>query len=89
MSDLTDIKNTIDDAVTLLTAYSALLAEIDRLRTDNARLQADIADLCPVGDLVGFPAWQTEKALMQEELDRLQAELERTRAFLAKMGWQP
>ena len=41
------------------------------LRQEIAKLKKDVADLCPIGDLAGLPAWQTEKAHMMDEIDNL------------------
>ena len=40
-------------------AYPCLIC----LSEENEKLKKDINDLCPVGDLVGLPAWQIEKQL--------------------------
>ena len=35
-------------------------------------LEKQVNDLCPVGDLVGFPAWQVEKAHMMDNIAKLE-----------------
>jgi hypothetical protein len=59
------------------------------LRARIEELESQINDLCPVGDLVGLPAWQAEKRHMIECI----AELEETQRWIPvseppEHGWR-
>jgi hypothetical protein len=62
-----------EDARILYDDYNKLLPEATASESRAAELERQVADLCPIGDLVGLPAWQVEK---QGYMDRI-AELER------------
>jgi len=51
----------------------------DALEAENAKLRAQVNDLCPIGGLTTLETWQVEKERMMERIAELEAERERNR----------
>jgi len=52
-------------------------------------LEKQVNDLCPVGDLVGFPAWRVEKAHMMDNIAKLETDIiEESLCKCYKATWQ-